>query len=190
MFVGASHFLPVVLSWIVLATTTLSGRGVALEGHSDWTTFQYNVLRTGWNDHDNINLVIGKHWTVQVSDHPADQLTEVGDRVYAADRTDPGGLLEIQCVDAHDGQIIWTQGWPEWYEVDNLSQATYADGVVYSQWQWAWRSKVWAYDPVTGDTLWKAPYNSRIAENLAPAISNGKLVFAGGTCGGMNCYDI
>ncbi|MCB2231145.1 hypothetical protein KQH82_10560 [bacterium] len=63
------------------------------EASSDWTTFQCNMLRTGYNDHDRINLVIGKHWTVQVSEHCLDQLTVVGYRIYAVDRTDAGGPL-------------------------------------------------------------------------------------------------
>ncbi|MCB2231140.1 hypothetical protein KQH82_10535 [bacterium] len=90
-FVTSIAMMTVVLAF---AWESVEGGYISIAGRSsDWTTFQGNVLRTGWNDHDNIDLVIGKHWTVQVSEHCLDQLTVVGYRIYAVDRTDAGGPL-------------------------------------------------------------------------------------------------
>ncbi len=162
---------------------------ISFEGESDWPMYQYNAQHTGYNDKDSITVPLQLLWKkrYQPDLYPINQPVVIGNKVVISnkDKQTTYPLLVLRCLESNTGIEIWKQEFDSTYD---LSPPAYYDGKIICEINKHW-GMVYAFDFLTGNTVWQRFYNSQWAKSLGPVIYKDKVYFVAGFYGGLECIN-
>lgn len=93
----------------------------------------------------------------------------------------------VQCLDTLAGDTVWTK---EFVPNHSMNPVAYGYGQVYVQAGYNTNnSNVSCYRLVTGDLVWKSPFDAQWESYLGPTVADGRVFINGGQYGGMLAYN-
>ncbi|MCC6414076.1 MAG: PQQ-binding-like beta-propeller repeat protein [Saprospiraceae bacterium] len=93
----------------------------------------------------------------------------------------------VQCLDTLNGDTVWTK---EFVPNHSMNPVAYGYGQVYVQAGYNTNnSNVSCYNLLTGDLVWKSPFDAQWESYLGPTVAEGRVFINGGQYGGMYAYN-
>jgi hypothetical protein len=142
---------------------------------SDWPTYQADQQHTGYVpvslDPEDFSL----RWVQSFSN--LKPVSATAGRVFVTTSS------SINCLDARDGEILWSQ------PASCHHQATYAYGYVYVQTDQHSPGYLRAFDADTGGQIFASTFSQQWDTWWAPVVYDGSIYIAGGYYGGINGYN-
>lgn len=167
----------------------------ALEGASDWATFQGNSRHDGYVPVTLNPAAFSARWklTMPATNGVQDELSEIATgagRVYVANGTrmlwNAGSGLSA--YGETDGARLWSMTFAD--EVYGASNPpAYANGRVFASAGSHEYTAMYGVDAASGARLFRTPMGSQWPRYRAPTVVNGSVYTTGGTYGGMYSFD-
>lgn len=154
---------------------------VLVETPASWPMFGQNPQHTGFLAADSISAPLQLEWSKNLGIGGLKPVAVANNWIFAT------GNSMLEAVNAQTGAALWQYSFGQPH---SLNPPSFAYGRVYVQREdensGSW---LYAFDALTGDTLWRSVFGAQWESYLAPTISGGKVFIDGGMYGGMYAYD-
>lgn len=152
----------------------------------DWTTYQGDVGHTGYvpalMDVDRFS----ETWRVTPRTGIFFTAVAVEDGAVAFTNNSISAVRRAGALSAATGAELWSVGLGP---VQTVDRPAISGGTIFVATGWSSHSNLWAFDAVTGDTLFISPYLNTDGQYLGPVPHEGKVYIAGGTESGVYRFD-